>query len=200
MTELAIALNLTHEFSKITESGTALRPLRGPGHVGLINLGNSCYINSVLQVGWGGWGVGAVGRLGWWGRLAGTGIGPAGCAPGVGPAGRVCCGPGAPPTIPPTGYGSARPRCSLPRRQVFAGRQMRSLQPTANLCVYKSRHQTPKNTGTPPQVLLSLPEMRQRHASPEAAARIFRVDADGDSSQPTPAPFAHDSMLDAQEP
>lgn len=39
------------EFDAITEAGSALVPLAGPGHVGLVNLGNSCYMNSVLQVG-----------------------------------------------------------------------------------------------------------------------------------------------------
>lgn len=31
MTELQIDLNMSHEFDKITESGSALTPLAGPG-------------------------------------------------------------------------------------------------------------------------------------------------------------------------
>lgn len=45
-----VDLNLRFEFDAITEAGAALVPLSGPGHVGLINLGNSCYMNSCLQV------------------------------------------------------------------------------------------------------------------------------------------------------
>eukprot|EP00178_Gracilaria_changii_P026292 TRINITY_DN808_c0_g2_i1.p2 TRINITY_DN808_c0_g2~~TRINITY_DN808_c0_g2_i1.p2 ORF type:complete len:849 (+),score=127.98 TRINITY_DN808_c0_g2_i1:13335-15881(+) len=50
MTEMEIDLNKTHAWSKITESGSDLVPLHGPGYVGLENLGNSCYMASVLQL------------------------------------------------------------------------------------------------------------------------------------------------------
>lgn len=50
MAEMQVDLNLSYEFSRVTESGSQLVPVHGPGATGLINLGNSCYMNSVLQV------------------------------------------------------------------------------------------------------------------------------------------------------
>lgn len=50
MAELQIDLNASYEFDKITESGADLVKLAGPGYIGLDNLGNSCYMASVLQL------------------------------------------------------------------------------------------------------------------------------------------------------
>merc|ERR1719453_1383903 len=50
MAELTIDLNATFEFDRITEAGKDLEMVRGPGKVGLGNIGNSCYIASVLQL------------------------------------------------------------------------------------------------------------------------------------------------------
>jgi len=51
MTELEIAVNQrVGEWEVIQESGTTLRPMWGEGLTGMKNLGNSCYLNSVMQV------------------------------------------------------------------------------------------------------------------------------------------------------
>jgi len=52
--ELEVELNANYAFDAITESGAKLVPLSGPGLQGLQNLGNSCYINSTVQMLFGG--------------------------------------------------------------------------------------------------------------------------------------------------
>ena len=49
LAELQIEHNEKFDFSMTTEDGRQLEPLYGPGQTGLKNLGNSCYMASVVQ-------------------------------------------------------------------------------------------------------------------------------------------------------
>lgn len=49
MAELQLDMNMKFDFSMTTEDGKQLEPVFGPGLTGLKNLGNSCYMASVLQ-------------------------------------------------------------------------------------------------------------------------------------------------------
>ncbi|CAO3591367.1 unnamed protein product [Absidia cylindrospora] len=49
MTELQLEQNLKFDFSMTTEDGKNLEPMFGPEYTGIKNLGNSCYMASILQ-------------------------------------------------------------------------------------------------------------------------------------------------------
>lgn len=49
LTELQLEQNLKWEFSMTSDDGTALEPITGQGLTGIKNLGNSCYLSSVMQ-------------------------------------------------------------------------------------------------------------------------------------------------------
>jgi len=49
LTEMQIEQNLKWEFSMTTEDGKEMKPLFGEGFAGLKNLGNSCYMASIVQ-------------------------------------------------------------------------------------------------------------------------------------------------------
>lgn len=49
LTEMQIEQNLKWDFSMTTEDGQELKPVFGPGLTGLKNLGNSCYLASIIQ-------------------------------------------------------------------------------------------------------------------------------------------------------
>ena len=49
LTEMQIEHNLSYDFSMTTDDGRELTPVAGPGFTGLKNLGNSCYMASILQ-------------------------------------------------------------------------------------------------------------------------------------------------------
>mmetsp|Transcript_42839 Transcript_42839/g.30883 ORF Transcript_42839/g.30883 Transcript_42839/m.30883 type:complete len:100 (+) Transcript_42839:823-1122(+) len=49
-TEINLQANLAFTLSKVLEEGKQLTALFGPGYTGMENLGNSCYMNSVVQI------------------------------------------------------------------------------------------------------------------------------------------------------
>ncbi|XP_075236962.1 ubiquitin specific protease 5 [Lycorma delicatula] len=51
MVELELDLNQrVGEWAALQENASQLKPIYGPGYTGMVNLGNSCYLNSIMQV------------------------------------------------------------------------------------------------------------------------------------------------------
>ena len=50
LTELQLDLQYKYSINMSTSEGTPLQPVFGPGLTGLTNLGNSCYVSSIIQV------------------------------------------------------------------------------------------------------------------------------------------------------
>jgi len=50
VTELNLEANLSLTLSKVLEEGKVLIPVFGADNTGMVNLGNTCYLNSVVQV------------------------------------------------------------------------------------------------------------------------------------------------------